>query len=632
MPIYGLSKKSDMKKKPSKYILFDETSADNFMGGMNYRERPLHNFTFFIAFIIFVGLSAIVIARVFQIGILQGDFHKARADSNVNKTTIVAADRGFILDRYGEKIVHNMPSLSLRLRPSELIKYDEREAVESLLAKIGITTDALQEALIQARPAQGGEVVIKKEISSENAILVKSAGLKSLYVAEDTKRDFSEAFSHVVGYVGFPTRSQIREYNLSSVDVIGKTNLEALYDDVLRGENGRMVEHRNVKGELLGTHTWSAPIAGDNLKTTIDAGLQQFFYERLQRALPGDNFGGVGIVMNPLNGEILSIISAPGFSSENIAASLRHPARPLFNRAVMGLYSPGSVIKLIVAAAALRERVIGPRDIVLSTGYIEIPNRYDPDNPARFVDWKEHGWVDVYSAIARSSNIFFYAIGGGLPHNTHLFQGRAALSSGLGATRMGEYYSLFGLDRPTGINLTAESTGRIPTPEGKQERAGRRWTIGDTYNLSIGQGDLLLTPIALLNSVAAVVNGGILYRPRLTLESNIEKISDLTHLSNELKLVTEGMKDAVRKPYGTARMLNALPFETAGKTGTAQVTRTQNNAFFAGCGPLPLESEEHDPICILVLIENARGGALNAVPVAYDVFRWYYENRIQNVD
>jgi len=621
-----------MNKKRSKNILFDETSADNLISGMNYRERPLHNFVFLIAFIVFTGLSAIVIARVFQIGVLQGEFHKARADSNVNKTTIVAANRGFILDRYGEEMVYNMPNLSLRLRPSELIKYDEKEAVQSLLAEFGITVEELQKIITEMNIARSDEAVIKKEISSENAIVVKSAGLKSLYVAEDTKRVFSEAFSHVVGYVGFPTRNQIREHNLSSVDVIGKTNLEALYDDILRGENGRIVEHRNVKGELLGTHTWIAPVSGNNLKTTIDAGLQQFFYERLQKALPGDNFGGVGIVMNPLNGEVLSIISAPGFSSENIAESIRHPARPLFNRAVMGLYSPGSVIKLIMAAAALREGIISSRDIVLSTGYIEIPNRYDPDNPARFVDWKEHGWVDVYSAIARSSNIFFYAIGGGLPHNTHLFRGRKPLSSGLGATRIGEYYSLFGLDRPTGINLTAESTGRIPTPEGKQERAGRRWTIGDTYNLSIGQGDLLLTPIALLNSVAAVVNGGVLYKPRLTLESNVEKISDLTHLSNELKLVTEGMKDAVRESYGTASMLNALPFETAGKTGTAQVTRTQNNAFFAGCGPLPLESEDHDPICILVLIENARGGALNAVPVAYDVFRWYYENRIKNAD
>ena len=622
------------KKNRYANILLDETSVDGFISGLDYRERPLHNFTFFIAFSIFISFSLIVILRVLQIGVLQGDLHQARASSIVNKTTTITADRGLILDRYGKPIVLNMPSLSLRLRPSELIKYEEKEKVKSLLANFGITEEELREIISAQNLARDNEVIIKQEISSENAIAVKGSMLKSLYVVEDTQRVVNREFSHVVGYVGPPSRAEIRNNNLSSVDVIGRTNLEAIYDNILRGVNGRIVEHRNVRGELLGTRAWNAETQGASLQTTIDADLQRFFYNRLNQSLVGENFGAVGIAMNPLNGEVLSIISAPGFTSSDLTGALENPARPLFNRAVMGLYSPGSIIKLIVAVGALRENIINHRDMVLSTGYIEIPNRYNPDNPARFVDWRAHGWVDVYSAIARSSNIFFYAIGGGLPHNLHLFRGQSVLSGGLGALRMGEYYSLFGLSQKTGIDLTAEATGRIPSPEGKQARAGRRWTIGDTYNISIGQGEVLLTPIALLNSVSAIVNGGTLFRPNLILDEDQtpEKLADITHLADELKIVHEGMKDAVRESYGTALMLNALPFDVSGKTGTAQVTRTQNNAFFVGCGPLPIDTETHNPICILVLIENAITGGLNAVPVAYDVFKWYYENRIVNIN
>ena len=421
--------------------------------------------------------------------------------------------------------------------------------------------------------------------------------------------------------------------NLSSVDVIGKTNIEAVYDDVLRGVNGQTVEYRNVKGEILGTHTFSEPKTGENINLTIDAGLQKFFYSRLSASLSGAGPGGVGLAINPLNGEILSLVSLPGFSSSNISAGLADSAKPLFNRAVTGLYSPGSTIKLIVATAALKEKVIKSNEMVLSTGHLDIPNKYNPDKPTVFPDWKEHGWVDVYSAIARSSNIFFYAVGGGLPYNQDLFMGNSDISVGLGVSRLKQYFSLFGLDKKTGIQLTAESTGYLPSAEDKKERMNSDWTIGDTYNISIGQGDLLVTPIGLMNSVSAVVNGGVVYKPNLILKEPREKLIDLTYLSDELGKVMEGMKDAVREPYGTAVMLNTLPFDTCGKTGSAQVeSKTKTNAFFVGCGPLPLESEDYDPICILVLVENAREGGLNAVPVAYDVFKWYYDNRINISD
>ncbi len=618
-----------IKNPKKREVSFDEVTAD-VLGhkSMSYRERPLSSFIFFISVTIFIFFAIIVLFRIIYLGGIKGDFYRVRASSNVNRITTVIADRGFITDRYGQNIVANIPVLSLRLRPAELVKYEEKNAVKSVLANFGITEKDFNEILAEYNLEKSDEIVLKREVSKADAIAVEGSGLKSIYIVKNTKRAVTPEFSHIVGHVGFPTRDMVRERGFSSLDVVGKNNLEAIFDEVLRGVNGRTVAYRDVRGNPFGAETFSEPRSGDNLTTTIDAELQRFFYERLNKALNKDNPGGVGIVMSPLNGEVLSLVSLPGFDSTNLTEALNDRARPLFNRAVSGFYSPGSTIKPIVAVAALKEGIIRDNEEVLSTGYLEIPNRYNPDSPARFVDWRPHGWVDVYSAIARSSNIFFYAVSGGLPHNTHLFRGRSNMSSGLGIARLRQYYDIFGLGERTGIALSSESAGILPSPEDKKRRTGDDWMLGDTYNTSIGQGYMLVTPISLINSIAAIFNGGILYKPNLILGNKPEKLSEFTHLASELNKSKEGMKDAVREPYGTATMLNRLPFEIGGKTGSAQVTPTQTNAFFAGCGPMPLQSENYAPICVLVVVEHAVAGALNAVPVAYDVFRWYYDNRI----
>jgi len=618
-----------IKNPKKKEIYFDEVTADALgRKDINYRERPLRNFIFFITVAIFIFFTIIVLLQIIYLGGIRGEFYRARADSNVNRITTVIADRGFITDRYGENIVTNIPILSLRFRPAEFIKHREEDAVKYLFTRLGITEKNFNEILAEYNLEKSDEIVIKREVSKADAIIVEGSGLKSVYIVKNTRRRVTPEFSHIVGHVGFPTRDIVRERGLSSLDIVGKNNLEEIFDETLRGINGRTVAYRDVRGNPFGTETFSEPRSGDNLTTTIDAELQRFFYERLNKALNEDNPGGVGIVINPLNGEVLSLVSLPGFDSNNLAEALNNRARPLFNRAVSGLYSPGSTIKPIVAVAALKEGIIRDNEEVLSVGYLEIPNRYNPDNPARFVDWRPHGWVDVYSAIARSSNIFFYAISGGLPHNAHLFRGRSNMSSGLGIERLRQYYDIFGLGKRTGITLSSESIGILPSPEDKKRRTGDDWMLGDTYNTSIGQGYMLVTPISLINSIAAIFNGGILYKPNLILGNEPEKLSEFTNFASELNKSKEGMKDAVRKPYGTATMLNRLPFEVGGKTGSAQVTRTQTNAFFAGCGPIPIQSENYTPICVLVVVEHAVAGALNAVPVAYDVFRWYYDNRI----
>ena len=268
--------------------------------------------------------------------------------------------------------------------------------------------------------------------------------------------------------------------------------------------------------------------------------------------------------------------------------------------------------------------MIGPEKQIFSAGFIDIPNPYFPDQPSRFLDWKAHGWVDLRSALARSSNIYFYAVGGGLGD-----------VRGLGIGKLNEYWRKFGFGVKTGIDLDAENIGFLPNPEEKEARKKDIWRIGDTYNVSIGQGDLLVTPIQLINQIAGIANDGIMYQPhlmekiampdgRIAEENQPKIINDFSGMHDLIVEVRKGMADAVAKPYGTAQLLSNLPFSVGAKTGSAQIANnTRTNAFFAGYAPA-----ENPEIAILVLIENAREGSLNAVPVGKDVLEWYYYNRL----
>ncbi|MFZ2253128.1 MAG: penicillin-binding transpeptidase domain-containing protein, partial [Minisyncoccia bacterium] len=326
----------------------------------------------------------------------------------------------------------------------------------------------------------------------------------------------------------------------------------------------------------------------------------------------------VGIAIDPRNGEVLALVSVPGFDANNVVGFLNQPNQPFFNRAIAGLYAPGSTIKPLVAAAALNENIIDTKKEIFSAGYIEIPNPYHPEQPSIFLDWKANGWVDFYSAIARSCNIYFYALGGGLED-----------VKGLGISKLRDYWQRFGLGSKTDIDLVGEKDGVLPAPSSN-------WRLGDTYNVSIGQGDLLVTPLQLVNYITAIANGGRIYEPRIA-RTEPKIIRDLGYLKTDFFEVEKGMIDATQKPYGTAYLLNDLPLVVAAKTGTAQVNfNTKVNALFVGYGPVYpvrnyISNGAPDPrIAVLVLIENAREGSLNVVPIAKDVFRWYYENRLND--
>lgn len=460
------------------------------------------------------------------------------------------------------------------------------------------------------------DIILKRDISREQAIAIKSLNLKSLVVENDYERNYLDpAFSHLVGYVGLVSSDDLNENEkLVLNDLIGRAGLEAYYDEILRGENGAIGIFRNAEGKIESVSRKKDESPGENLETTIDVELQKYFYSRTVEGLTSlGRTSGAGIAINPQNGEVLAIFSLPSFDGNNVSAALSSPHRPLFNRPVSGLYSPGSTIKPIHAVAALEEGVVNPETQIFSAGYIEIPNPYFPDQPSRFLDWKPHGWVNLYSALARSSNVYFYTVGGG-------FEG----IRGVGIEKLRYYWQKFGLDKKTEIDLPGEATGFLPSPEEKESRTGSIWRVGDTYNVAIGQGDLVLTPLELLSATSAIATSGKAYVPHINKTKSPEILIDASEWESALSEVRKGMVDTVHESYGTAYTLHDIPMSIAAKTGSAQIAgNTKTNAIFVGYAPAL-----NPQIAILVLIEDAREGSLNAVPIAHDVFQWYSENRL----
>ncbi|TSD02209.1 MAG: Uncharacterized protein Athens071426_547 [Parcubacteria group bacterium Athens0714_26] len=591
--------------------IFDSWSSNNNLGSL---ELPLSRRAFILMLFLIVFSGLAVFSRVYFLASFKGDFYAARASANVGKEIYDLAPRGLIYDRNGKVLAENLPTFSVSVKPAELLSDSSGNEIKTLSAILEISEENIKNQLKNFNLENGSSLVLARNIDSSKIIQLKALNIEGMEIISDYKRYYpGEIFSSVIGY----TTSE------NNNEIAGKTGLEAFYNDYLKGVDGKTVVYRDAKGNEIDKKILQSSKEGNNLETTIDAEFQTYFYNRFKQAL--NQLGrksGVGIAINPKNGEILSLFSLPTFDNNIFSGSgnndkklslLNSPDNPMFNRAVSGVYTPGSTIKPLVGMAVLKEGVIDPQKQIYSPGYLDVPNPYDPSHPSRFLDWRPQGWVDIHSALARSSNVYFYTVTGGFGD-----------IKGLGIGKLKEYWQKFGLGKKTGIDLFGEKEGFLPDPAEKEQRKGDIWRIGDTYNVSIGQGDLMVTPIQLIGLIASIADGGNFYKPHLN-KADAPKISiDYTNLANEIKEVKIGMEDAVSKSYGTAYQLVSLSVKAAAKTGSSQIANnTKTNAFFVGYEPAD------DPqIAVLVLIENAKEGSLNAVPIAKDVMEWYANNRI----
>lgn len=607
-------------------ILTDQVTEEDFL------EVPLTDKVFRWVFFCIVLIFLVILGQFFYINVKEGDFYDNRATANMSDIKIHPAPRGIVFDRFGKPLLRNEPAIRVFLSPHDFPEdYSLRlKILEDVAFLVGIDFFELRKMIEEKDWGQGENLLLLDDASHEQVVALTALDLKGVYIEPTFKRiyEYPFAFSHVLGYTGLVNTNDLKNNtNLFVDDKIGRSGLEAFYDEYLRGNNGKEVLFRNARGKVEEERSVQEPQSGSALYTFIDAELQKYMYMRLTDALTslGRN-SGAAIAMNPKNGEVLGLVSVPGFDAKNLKEALVSQTKPLFNRAVSGVYNPGSVIKPLVAVAALTEGVIDPKKQIYSAGYIEIPNPYNPSQPGRFLDWRPNGWIDVRSALAKSSNIYFYEVTGGFENQ-----------KGIGILKLKEWWQKFNLDKKTNIDIVGEGRGFLPDPTWKEEERGEPWRLGDTYNVAIGQGDFMVTPIELLNYISAIANGGILYEPRIVKEIVDEKGNKKEEMpikiSNDLREEVSkflpdaqmGMRGVVAESYGTAHSLNLLPIEVAAKTGTAQIQNNSKvNAFFVGYAPF------QDPqIALLILVENAREGSLNTIPVAKDIFLWYYENRLK---
>ncbi|HRH25769.1 MAG TPA: penicillin-binding transpeptidase domain-containing protein [Parcubacteria group bacterium] len=482
-----------------------------------------------------------------------------------------------------------------------------------------------------------------KQVSEENRlsryIIFSDRGVifdrNSVPLAENvlyaTSSDFAlrkypdiKGMSALVGYVKHPLKDSSGRYYDETYR--GELGVEKTYNEILKGENGSKLVETDALGDITSESVVLLPKKGGDIFLSVDSRLNEKMYKTIESLANEKGFtGGAGVIMDVNTGEILALTSYPEYDQNLVAEGANKPEinkllndkrTPFLNRVVSGLYTPGSIVKPIVALGALNEGVIDPYKEILSTGALTLPNPYNPDKPSIFKDWKAHGLVDMRKAIAMSSDVYFYEVGGGF-----------GTQKGLGITKLDEYFSLFGLNEMTGIDLPSESLGYIATPSWKEINFPDDpvWRVGNTYHTSIGQYGTQITPISAVRFVAAIANGGKMLKPSVLLggQTTEAKVTRTIDLKKEyFDVVREGMRQTVTA--GTASGLSKPEVKVAGKTGTAELGLRKEfvNAWVVGF--FPYESPRYAFVVIMEKgpVKNTVGG----VYVMRQVLDWMVEN------
>jgi len=584
--------------------------------------------------------------------IVEGTAWSEHAEDNRLRQIFTQAPRGLMFDRYGKPLVENKMIFDVSAVPLDLSKDDAvLRQIASFLAEIlqfdRETTFSRLKSLRENPVAESQ--LIAPDISRQSVLVIKTKEkeLPGVQVTGRFQREYfgGPALSHVIGYTGRVSSEEIKTHpDFHPKDLIGRAGIEAFYDALLRGKRGEMRYEVDSHLRITEKRIEEGYEPGKNITLTIDSDFQQYIYETMAGFIGTRFGGGSAIALNPKTGEVLALVSVPAYDHNLFAKGITKEAfdalansrqKPLFNRAVSGEYSSGSTIKPFLAAAALQEGIIDPaKKIPDVEGRLVVPNPFDPAKPTIYRDWSTHGFVDMRQAIAESCNVYFYVVGGGFDGTI----GDVTVSQqGLGIERIKKYLTEFGWGKPLGIDLVGEKSGLVPDPAWKAQYRTKDpiWRIGDTYITSIGQGDVLITPLQLTASSAVFANGGKLMKPHLlsqvtdpegsaVLEEQKPQVIRSFNLDPEkLRVIREGMRLTVAA--GSARRLSDLPFEVAGKTGSVQVSSSleKTNAVFVSFMPY------NDPELVLtILVEGGGEGGATAVPLARGILTWYWQNRI----
>lgn len=594
--------------------------------------------------IISLILILVLVSKVVQLQVFKGEELRVLAEKNRFIVYNLQAERGVIYDKELRQLVFNRPAFDLILDKRELPNSPaEQKKVLRKVAQILGKDDKVFEKLVNS--ATSSQLLIAENLSHELLIVLESraAELTGFKIEPSPIREYiSPVFSHLLGYMGKINKEELqKEPGLYSIfDYVGRTGVEQSFEEFLRKKPGQLKVERDVLGNPIGEEIVSLPQSGQSVVLWLDSRLQEKIAQVLVSGVKKSGAAGAAAVaLDPKTGGVLALLSYPFFDNnlfnkkapKNLLQELlESKEQPLFNRAIAGLYPVGSTIKPLLASAALEEKIISPQQQINCQGFIAVANPYYPAAGPEFYiyhDWKAHGLTDVKKAIAQSCNVFFYIVGGGYQEQ-----------KGLGPSKIKHYLNLFGWGDLTGIDLPGEKKGLVPDPNWKkaafQNAFDQLWRDGDTYNLSIGQGYLAISPLQVATAFVAVANGGILYQPQVAQkivegDRNSLKIvkefppkilrKDFIGREN-LEVVREGMRQTVTAGSATG-WLDTLPVKVAAKTGTAQTGKKgYYHNWLTVFGPFD------DPEIVLVLLlEDVPGVQAAALPIAKEILEWYFK-------
>lgn len=624
---------------------WDESAADtvSFVEGVHDSDRGAPPLKWVWALLIFV--FAILAGRIFYLQVVQGKNFRTLSDSNRIRNQPLLAPRGLIEDRSGEILAENSASFNLVAIPFDLPKDGLAAEVHTLAQTFTLNEQDVSDKLKNIDRNSVDPVEIHQDLTQQQSILFQTQASQFLgfSVQQIPIRQYLDGpvFSHVLGYTGLVgpnDLASVNKANYESVDFLGKSGVEASYEKYLHGVNGQNMIEVDATGKLQSVLGENDPVAGATLVLNIDKGLQERLYKDLSTVKSPK---AAAVAMNPQNGQVLALVSLPSFdnnlfaqgiSQKDYQALLDDKNLPLFDRAVAGTYPPGSTSKLMSATAGLSDGVITPTTVIVDNGVITVPNQFGNGVSYQFHGWKPGGLgpMTVRSAIALSSDIFFYEVAGGSPNGSQ---------PGLGAQRLADFFRKFNLGKVLRIDVPGEKPGLVPDPAWKMKFFNNdpllgKWYLGDTYHLGIGQGDLLVTPLQVAEWTSVIANGGTGFVPEVG--SKVLDNSGKTVWQNKpqvlfsniaspdiIKVVQEGMRQTVTG--GTAKPLNTLPITSAGKTGTSQFDGSdpsRTHAWFTAYAPY-----ENPQIVITVLVEAGGEGNAVAEPVVKDALQWWADNR-----
>lgn len=590
------------------------------------QETRIFQARVFVSVLIITTLIFVLFGRYFYLQVFQHQSLLEQSEKNRIKTTAIPAARGFIFDRNGKLLVENIPTYRLQIIPEKVENI--KKSLNELKDLIHLSDEDIQNVLKKERDNKPfNPIIVKNKITEKElaSFMVRKhqySGFSAIsYLIRHYK--YTDILAHVVGYVGRindKDSKRLDKKRYKGSEYTGKLGLERYHENTLQGFPGLLTVETNAQGRILKKIQQIEPVSGQEITLTIDIDLQKTAYNAL-----GD-LTGSAIAINPKNGEILAMVSKPGFDPNDFVNGISHKKynllinsnlKPLFNRSLRGGYEPGSTIKPYMALAGLYYNVIDLNYSMFSKGYFQLDKQ-----KRKYHDWKRggHGLVNIQQSLIQSVNTFYYQ-----------------LAVSLGIDRIFEFHQLFKFGEISGIDLLAEKKGLLPSRDWKNETKGKIWFPGETVITGIGQGFLVSTPIQLATSLAILANKGSYVKPHLV-KSNELRIEKLPiNISDKYwNIVHQGMIGVINDKKGTAQTIKNKKYLIAGKSGTSQVYGKKEEDVYNKKLEIPLHLRNHalfvafapanDPkIAVVVVAEHGASGSKTAAPIAGKIITKYLD-------